>query len=123
MVVLDAVPVGREVDHVLDSLHAVVLADQAVGDCRLLKICRCGAYSFVLVAIVLMTIVLMAFVLMTFVLMTFVEMTICLEAMEQPALKMYHCFNTNIYSYSETSGCQKSNLYLNIFHFFNTGVN
>jgi hypothetical protein len=55
VVVLDAVAVGREVDHVLDGLHAVVLADQAVGDCRLLKICRCGACSFVIAAIVLMT--------------------------------------------------------------------
>ncbi len=31
--------------------------------------------------------------------------------------------NTNIYSYLETSGGQSSNLYLNVVHFFNTGVN
>ena len=33
-----------------------------------------------------------------------------------------NCLNTNIYSYLETSGCQSSNLYLNV-HFFNTNVN
>jgi hypothetical protein len=31
-------------------------------------------------------------------------------------------FNTNIYSYLETSGGQSSNLYLNVVNFFNTGV-
>ncbi len=31
-------------------------------------------------------------------------------------------FNTNIYSYLETSNGQSSNLYLNVVHFFNTGV-
>jgi hypothetical protein len=34
-----------------------------------------------------------------------------------------NCLNTNIYSYLETSGGQRSNLYLNVIHFFNTGVN
>ncbi len=33
------------------------------------------------------------------------------------------CFNTNIYSYLETSGGQSSNLYLNVVPFFNTSVN
>ncbi len=33
------------------------------------------------------------------------------------------CLNINIYSYLETSGGQSSNLYLNVVHFFNTGVN
>ncbi len=32
----------------------------------------------------------------------------------------YNCLNTNIHSYIETSGCQSSNLYLNVVHFFNT---
>jgi hypothetical protein len=32
-------------------------------------------------------------------------------------------FNINIYSYSETSSGQSSNLYLNVVHFFNTSVN
>jgi len=31
--------------------------------------------------------------------------------------------NTNIHSHLETSGGQKSNLYLNVVHFFNTRVN
>ncbi len=31
--------------------------------------------------------------------------------------------NTNIYSYLEKSGSQSSNLYLNLVHFLNTGVN
>jgi hypothetical protein len=45
-------------------------------------------------------------------------------SMEQHALKIVsNCLNTNIYSYLETSGGQSSNLYLNIFHFFNTSVN
>ncbi len=44
--------------------------------------------------------------------------------MEQYALKnVNNCFNTNIYSYLETSGNQDSNLYLNVVHFFNTSVN
>jgi hypothetical protein len=33
------------------------------------------------------------------------------------------CLNTNICSYLETCGGQSSNLYLNVVHFFNTGVN
>ncbi len=43
---------------------------------------------------------------------------------EQHALKNenYH-LNMNIYSYLETSGGQSSNLYLNVVHLFNTGVN
>jgi len=32
-------------------------------------------------------------------------------------------FNTNIYSFLETSGGQSSNLYLNVAHFFNISVN
>ncbi len=44
--------------------------------------------------------------------------------MEQHALKIVNnCLNTNIYSHLETSGCQSLNLYLNVVHFFNTGVN
>jgi len=43
---------------------------------------------------------------------------------EQRALKnVNNCFNTNIHSYSETSGVQSSNIYLNVVHFFNTSVN
>jgi hypothetical protein len=34
-----------------------------------------------------------------------------------------HCLNANIYSYLETSGGQISNIYLNVLHFFNTGIN
>jgi hypothetical protein len=30
-----------------------------------------------------------------------------------------NCWNTNIYSYLETSGGQSSNLHLNVVHFFN----
>jgi hypothetical protein len=33
------------------------------------------------------------------------------------------CLKTNIYSYLETSGGRRSNLYLNVLHFFNTSVN
>jgi hypothetical protein len=44
--------------------------------------------------------------------------------MEQRALKnVNNCLNTNIYSYLETSGGQRSNLFLNVVHFFNTSVN
>jgi hypothetical protein len=44
--------------------------------------------------------------------------------MEQHALKnVNNCLNTKRYSYLEASGGQSSNLYLNIVHFFNTGVN
>jgi len=32
---------------------------------------------------------------------------------------LYNCLNTNIYSYLETSGGQRSNLCLNAVHFFN----
>jgi hypothetical protein len=51
-------------------------------------------------------------------------MLLMATAMEQHALKIVNnCFNTNIYSYLETSGGQSSNLYLNVAHFFNTSVN
>jgi hypothetical protein len=44
--------------------------------------------------------------------------------MEQCGLKNVNNYlNTNIYSYLEASGGQSSNLYLNVVHFFNTGVN
>jgi hypothetical protein len=44
--------------------------------------------------------------------------------MEQRALKnLSNCLNDNIYSYLETSSGQSSNLYLNVVHFLNTGVN
>ncbi len=44
--------------------------------------------------------------------------------MEQHTLKnVNNCWNTNIYSYLETSGGQSSHLYLNVVHFFNTRVN
>jgi hypothetical protein len=42
--------------------------------------------------------------------------------MEQHAFKnVNNCLNTNIYSYSETSGGLSSHLYLNV-HFFNTSL-
>jgi hypothetical protein len=48
----------------------------------------------------------------------------CNSAWEQHALKnVNNCLNTNIYSYLETSGGHKSNLHLNVVHFFNTSVN
>jgi hypothetical protein len=31
---------------------------------------------------------------------------------------LFHCLNTNIYSYLETSGGQSSRLYLKVVHFF-----
>jgi hypothetical protein len=41
--------------------------------------------------------------------------------MEPHALKnLNNCLNTNLYSYLETFGGQSSNLYFNVFHFFNT---
>jgi hypothetical protein len=47
-----------------------------------------------------------------------------MAVIEQRTLKnINNCLNTNIYSYLETSGSQSSNLYLNVAHFFNTGVN
>ncbi len=33
-----------------------------------------------------------------------------------------NCLNVNIVSYLNTSGGQNSNLYLNVFHFFNVSV-
>ncbi len=43
--------------------------------------------------------------------------------MEQRTLKNVNIYlYTNIYSYLETSGGQSSNQYLNIVHFFSTGV-
>ncbi len=45
------------------------------------------------------------------------------QTMEQHTLKnVNNCLNANIYSYTETSGGQHSNLYL-IVHFFNSSVN
>jgi hypothetical protein len=47
-----------------------------------------------------------------------------LYAMEQRAFKnINNCLNTNIYSYSETSGGQNSDLYLNVIHFFDASIN
>ncbi len=44
--------------------------------------------------------------------------------MEQHALKnVGNCWNTNIYSYLETTGGQSSNLYLYVIPFFNTSIN
>ncbi len=44
--------------------------------------------------------------------------------MEQQTLKNINSYLiTKIYFYLETSGGQSSNLYLNVVHFFNTGVN
>jgi len=40
-----------------------------------------------------------------------------------PFKNVNNCLNMSIYSYSETSGSQSSNLYLNAVHFFNTSVN
>ncbi len=37
--------------------------------------------------------------------------------------KMKNCFNTDIYSYLETSAGQSSNLYLSVVHYFNTSLN
>ncbi len=44
-------------------------------------------------------------------------------SIEQRASKILkNCFNTNIYSYLETSGGQSLNQYLNVVYFFNTNV-
>jgi hypothetical protein len=44
--------------------------------------------------------------------------------MEQRTLKnVNNCFNTNIYSFLETSGSKSYNLYLNVVHFINTSHN
>jgi hypothetical protein len=46
------------------------------------------------------------------------------QRMEQCTLEnVNNNFNTNIYSYLDTSGGQSFNMYLNVVHFFNTGVN
>jgi hypothetical protein len=46
------------------------------------------------------------------------------HAMEQCAFNnVNNCLNTNIYSYLETSGGKRFNLYLNVVHFFNTSDN
>ncbi len=45
------------------------------------------------------------------------------QLIEQHTFKnVNNCLNTNISSYSETSGGQSSYLYLNVVHFFNTSV-
>jgi hypothetical protein len=44
-------------------------------------------------------------------------------AMEYHAKNVNIYWNTNIYFYLETSGGHNSNLYLNVVHFLNTGVN
>jgi hypothetical protein len=50
--------------------------------------------------------------------------TFLINQMEQHVLKIVNnCLNSNIYSYLETSGGQRSNLYLNINHCFNASVN
>ncbi len=47
-----------------------------------------------------------------------------LVSMEQRTLKnVNRSLNTNIYSYSETSGGQSSSLFFNVAHFFSTSVN
>jgi len=45
-------------------------------------------------------------------------------AMKQRASKIVNkCFDTNIYSYLETSGGQSLNQYLGVVHFFSNSVN
>jgi hypothetical protein len=52
------------------------------------------------------------------------EWSVSDNAMEQRALKnVNNWLNANIYSNLETSGGQRSNLYWNVVHFFNTSVN
>jgi hypothetical protein len=49
---------------------------------------------------------------------------VVVDIMEQRILKnVNNCFDTNIYSYLETSSGQSFNLYLNVVYFFNTSVN
>jgi hypothetical protein len=44
--------------------------------------------------------------------------------MEQRTSKIVNnCFDSNIYSYLETSGGQSLNQYLSVVYFFNTSVN
>jgi hypothetical protein len=44
--------------------------------------------------------------------------------MEQHTLKnVNNCFNTNIYSYLQTSFGQSSNTFINVVKFFNISVN
>ncbi len=46
------------------------------------------------------------------------------EVIEEHVLKnVNNCWNTNIYSYLETSGGESFNIYLNVVHFFNISVN
>jgi len=48
---------------------------------------------------------------------------LCSLLMEQHTSKIVNnCFNTNIYSYLETSGGQSLNQYLNVVHICNTSV-
>jgi hypothetical protein len=54
----------------------------------------------------------------------FVQLSFWVELMKQRASKIVNnCFNTNIYSYLETSDGQSLYQYLNVVHFFNTSVN
>jgi hypothetical protein len=47
-----------------------------------------------------------------------------MEPMEQHTLRNVNNYlNINIYSYLETTGGKKANLYLKVFHLFNTSVN
>ncbi len=49
---------------------------------------------------------------------------IMMRLMEQHALNnINNCLDTNIYSYSETSGGQSYDVYLYVVHFFNTRAN
>jgi hypothetical protein len=43
--------------------------------------------------------------------------------LKQSILDTFNIYDTNIYSYLETSSGQSSNLYLNVVHCFNTSVN
>jgi hypothetical protein len=40
-----------------------------------------------------------------------------------PNYELFHCLKKNNHSYLESSGGQNSKQYLNVVHFFNTGVN
>ncbi len=43
--------------------------------------------------------------------------------LKQSIFAPFDIYDTNIYSYLETSGGKSYNVYLNVVHFFNTSVN
>jgi hypothetical protein len=70
----------------------------------------------------MLNVIMLSVVMLNVVMLNVVMLSVPPLTMEQNIF-INQCSNANIYFYSETSGGQSLNLYLNVVHFFNTSDN